>query len=469
MRKVVKYFSLLLIVLYFILSYQYYDIDGMMSAVFFMLIYNIVFVLFNLKKRMLLGAFQITFATFLLGQVIASKLSNVSYFKDNFLLMAEGIKVHIITCLFLSLFAVFIGYAVFEHPHRLLLDRKRFNTAYIKKLQEVSRIVSYLCLPAAILTVLEKIIFVSAFSYGDYYTDFQSYLPSFVWQLATFYEFALFLFLATMPKLKECKFQLLLFFILGCMSLGYGQRNGFVLNLLFILIYAIIRQQANLYNEIWINRKRILIGLLAIPFILIFLYAYGFSRNDQVAENYGWFNNVLAFFYQQGGSVKVIGYERIYATQFPSDFPYSLGYFVDLYQQNPLFRICNVYPSYNTHTIEMAMYGHNFGETLTYLDNPSAYLAGMGLGSCYIAEIYHDFGYVGVFLINFFYGILFALIFKFLGRNIWSIFFLFLILRRVLYAPRADALGVFAIVFSVSIWAFILAMHFWTKNSCHSK
>ncbi len=59
---------------------------------------------------------------------------------------------------------------------------------------------------------------------------------------------------------------------------------------------------------------------------------------------------------------------------------------------------------YNGNSIENALYGHSLAHRLSYLEYGDYYLQGHGVGSCYIAELYHDFGVIGVMAGNYIYG-----------------------------------------------------------------
>ena len=77
--------------------------------------------------------------------------------------------------------------------------------------------------------------------------------------------------------------------------------------------------------------------------------------------------------------------------------------------------------------------------TLGYTVMNSAYLAGRGTGSSYIAELYQDFGYTGIILGNILYSFLLARITKnedndsLLKKSIK-----FMIITQLLWAPRGS-------------------------------
>lgn len=473
MTKFLRYITFIAIICIFSIFYSNRDVKGVEYSTMAMLVFNIFFSLQDPKRRFIFLAFQITFAVFLLGQDIASLLETRNglfsrVIEEEFI---NSTILHIYLTLFTSLIAVYLGYALNEQDYSITKKNQvDLNNKYNIKLREYSKkFMNFFCIFAIAITI-EKAIFVQATGYVEYYTSFHSILPSFFYRFETLYEISLFLYLATLPRWKECRIALLIYFVIGLVSLGYGQRNGFVLNTLFIAIYFSIRHLFKFYGkeEVWINKKRIVTIIIALPFLMYFLYTFGSTRVDEKAKSFNNpIDNTLAFFHQQGGSIRLIGYEKELDdnNQFPKDAaPYTFGYLIDLYQQNAIFKAFKIYPSYAPLTVERAMKGHNFGETITYLYDHRYYFAGMGLGSCYIAEVHHDFGLIGVFLISFLYGLIFTLVYKYASRNPWSLFFGLTITMYILYAPRSAALLFLNQILAPSTIIFILFIVFLMKK-----
>lgn len=444
-----NYIFVTFLTLIFIYCYSSGDVVATEYCTFGMLFFNIFFALQDIKRRFIFFAFQVTFLVFLLGQNFASLLatSDGVFLKSVEEEFSVRTQLYIYLALFLSLLGVFFGYAMNEQRKsnlkKMCVD---VSSIYIIKLRSYSKRFMYFFSVFAIAVIVEKAIFVQTVGYVDYYTTFHSFLPNFFYRFEALYEASLFLFLATFPRWEECRIALLIYFLIGCVSLGFGQRNGFVLNMLFLGIYFSIRHLYKVYgnSEVWINKKRMILVAVSIPFLLLFLYSFGSTRFENKAEDYGNpIDNTLAFFAQQGGSVRLIGYEKDFTDRgmFPSDVPpYTFGYLIDLYQQNALFKALGVYPSYKPQSAELAMKGHSFGNTITYLYDHIYYFAGFGLGSCYIAEVHHDFGLIGVFLISFLYGFIFSLVYKYATKNVWALFICFMTIMSILYAPRSAAI-----------------------------
>ena len=84
------------------------------------------------------------------------------------------------------------------------------------------------------------------------------------------------------------------------------------------------------------------------------------------------------------------------------------------------------------------------------------YLKGGGWGSCYIAELYADFGYIGVFLGNILYGVLINGVLKGISKknSIWLTACGFLVIDSLFKAPRGtfdDFLRNFEYIYNLGI------------------
>ncbi|MCR5421175.1 MAG: O-antigen polysaccharide polymerase Wzy family protein, partial [Lachnospiraceae bacterium] len=403
-----------------------------------------------------------------LGQILFTDVAKISLFQPAFILdFTDDVKKHIYVTLYISLISVYIGYRLWEKKNQISNVVFDMNTDYVKILRNLSEKAMYFFFFFALLENGEKMVFVQQVSYIEYYTDFHSSLPTLFLKFANFYDISFYLYIATLPPKKEAMKSLLCFFIIGCISIGYGQRNGFVLNMLIAIIYIFFRDYNRFYgsDEKWLSRKMVIGMLCILPLLLMFLFAFSSWRSDnEVDSKLTAVDMLYGFFYGQGGSYRIIGYDSIYGGQFPSSFPYSLGYFVDMYEQNYLFKFLGIAPSYAPHTAEAALNGHNYGEIISYFAIPEEYLNGAGVGSCYIAEIYHDFGYVGVVLINMLYGAIFASFNRHSLKSVWRLFIFFCIIMNILYAPRASALYFITNIISVSFLGYVILMRMIVNN-----
>ena len=86
------------------------------------------------------------------------------------------------------------------------------------------------------------------------------------------------------------------------------------------------------------------------------------------------------------------------------------------------------------------------------------------MGSCYIAEVFHDFGYIGIAIVNCIYGWLFANFnyIKYRGPIFMGISLL--MMQSLLMAPRAYADGFIGSVLDLSNIEILLLI--WLVSKC---
>ncbi len=166
------------------------------------------------------------------------------------------------------------------------------------------------------------------------------------------------------------------------------------------------------------------------------MYVFNAYREGLQTTVNGVFNRMFAFFNEMGGSIRVIGYGYEYKAAFNPEINYTLSQITKIITDNRIFSGLFGTTIYSGQTIQNALYGNNYGGTLTYLVMPHNYLAGIGLGSSYIAEVYHDFGYFGVAFISLLFGFIIAKISLRIEKNPYWGGVIFLMMKDIIYAPR---------------------------------
>ena len=89
-------------------------------------------------------------------------------------------------------------------------------------------------------------------------------------------------------------------------------------------------------------------------------------------------------------------------------------------------------------TAAYAMQGNGYSYTLSYLYYPERFLVGHGLGSCYIAELYQDMGYFGVFLGNVILGMAIRNVFTLSKNSVLKNAVVFYMFKLLMLTPRND-------------------------------
>ena len=179
----------------------------------------------------------------------------------------------------------------------------------------------------------------------------------------------------------------------------------------------------------------------------LFLMVYIRSDRDRSMSE----NLLISFFYQQGVSVEVIGYTYDCENLFPDGKVYLLGDITDYFRHNIFARLLFGTKSIEPHSIEHALGDNSLDAALTYYVKPDFYLAGGGLGGCYVAEAWKDLGYFGICLVSFLYGILLAKIPLWCRKNLWIGSVGLVMFNQIIFAPRAHAIKPIFVFFSLNV------------------
>lgn len=395
--------------------------------------------------------FLLSLFTFLMGGFLLN-LFNDEYYT----LFSMNAYAHIAISLFLSIFFSSIAYDLtYENLKTVDIsnENKEEDNDKLLRVRKASLWVFYGLSLFSIITNAEKAIFVRTNSYMSYYTDYVSRLPSVFLNLASISEVGFFVYLATMPSKQHCRIPMIWYLAISAMSLGFGQRNGFVMSLIFIIIYITIRHKKD--QEKWITRKGIIICLVAVPFFIAALYSFNYTRSNRNVKVTGIDKQIVAFFDEQSYSSRIIGYGYEFKDEIKKNgVNYSVSQLANIVLQNTFVRSLFGTRTLYGRTAENALYGNNFGNAITYKVMPMNYLAGIGMGTSYIAEAYHDFGYLGIVLSNILYGILIAIFQRrknTIAENKAHPYFtalLFMSLINVLYAPRSIVFGFISLTFT---------------------
>lgn len=386
--------------------------------------------------------FLFSLFTFLMGGFLLN-IGNEEYFS---VYSHEG-YLHIAKCLLFCMAFSSISYDFFcarKCNDTIKIEKKdKLNVLRIRK---SAMLIFYFFSIFSVIVNGEKVLFVRSNTYLQYYTEYDSSLPSVFGNLASVSEIAYYVFMATMPSKKQCAKPTILFLLINAMSLGYGQRNGFVVSFLFVVIYYAIRNKLD--GETWITKRAVIITLIATPFLISALYAFNYVRSGQEVKVSGIGNQILAFFDEQSVSSKVVGYGYEYKASIKENgVNYLFSQLTNIITQNVVVQKIFGTVGYTGNTINNALYGSNFGHAITYKVMPANYLQGIGMGTSYVAETYHDFGYFGVVLINVLYGALLSLFQKKRFVNLvnkahpYIVALLLMGLSNIIYAPRNITFG----------------------------
>lgn len=440
--EMVEYFS----------GYSDYMLIPLLALFGYMMIYSVR----DLTKNIVLLLFLVAFFTFLMGRLILPVIISQSVYNTLFfswISFTDETYKHVYLSLYLALLFIFVGYKYEQDKQSFVLEPK-FNpeSMYIGCIRKLSKKVAYFSAPFSILIILEKALFVLSHGYEQIFIGYETSLPVVVLILSTLFDKSCFLFLATLPDKMESKIIISLYTIISISNLLAGDRGEAMMAVFVIVGYLFIRNRLYSNNEKWISKFGVISLFAAAPVVVSLLLAISYLRTDSEFNFDGLGVAVSAFFFQQGSSVNVIACSYQDAYMLPQGKIYSLGAVIDYFGNNYVSRFVTGSAPLKVGSVELATEGNSLDAAITYLESPDFYFNGGGMGSSFIAEAWHDFGYIGIILFSIFYGVVLGKIPKLCARNVWIAVIALIFLKYIMYAPRARATGFVVATLSVSFW-----------------
>lgn len=413
----------------------------------------------KIGRRSVLFVYLLVFFTFLIGREFVEQV-----FKYKIESFPDAVNIHAWICLIISVLTIWAFYAVFEkyNNKKDLINKKKH---YIDENPFVRQISIYIYVFTWLFAILSRIIvgrYVSSNSYWDYYTGYSEYLAGntilyLVSKIELIMPVALSLYTASMPSQKKFIIPGSMYVLYLVLSLLSGQRATFMLGLLFFVFYFLFRQEIN-PEEKWFEKKYIIMGIIVFPILMYLMTALSYWRGSTESVNLNLFTGLESFIYDQGVSLNAIKNAFIHSDSIPKQI-YSLEFL----HGGLLARLFGI-PIYHGNTVEHAMHGGSFTHSLGYTMLGSMYLAGRGTGSSYIAEVYYDLGYLGVFLGNIIYAYVLANISRIGARNnTYIVAIRFYIINQLLWAPRGSFSGFIATLFTPTTLITFLFVYFIDK------
>lgn len=435
--------------MFFLILFFAFSIDGLSAAVFLVWLNMMFYSYKDLGSRGMLFAFGIAFFTFLMGRELLERF--FGYQVEDF---SEDIIIHTDIVLLISLTTIFIFYIIFKSVNRKKNKKKieksqnSADTKYVGAIRSISLRMFYISVVLSIIYTFIVGYYVITGGYFNYYTgDFKNmisgnFIVNILDKVDQMLPIILSCYFATMPGRKSCnKVSIFYMFYLG-LTLITGQRSTIVLGILWLFIYYLFRKIQD-KAEKWINRRLLIMAIVAIPVGLIVLSLLTQWREGTEITFNGLFEEIRSFFYQQGVSVNVIKRSYQFENRLRADRLYSMEFLYDGILG--VFTNASVFAG---NTVEHATNGYSLAHALSYIMLGNKYLAGQGTGTSYIAELFHDFGYVGVILGNILYAYIMSRI-MYLNKN--RIFFTtikLIIIQQLLWSPRGGFTGFISVLFT---------------------
>ena len=470
-----KLFMYLASILLFIYGIAFRELKALDGAIMACWIGNILFGAGKPKDRGFFLALQVTFFAFLMGRTVSDFfMPGKSAYS-----IPDDVLHHTKVCLYIALSSLGLSYTLFEKikfvsrksdPYKTLQAQsnknavdpdEKYNSKFYITVRNIAKYLSYFTFIFAALLVISKAGQIFMYGYANSYLETSTNLPYLIVKLGDAYPVCFFLFLATMPSKKEVKIPVLLYLLNGILSLGTGKRSDFVVPILIILLYYLVRNQVNSGGSPWLTKKMMIVIGIATPFLLAFLFSWNYIRlglgsgsSYAVTEQTSFFEKLIGFFDELGFSSNIISFGKMYEPQIPNKL-YSIGETLDYLRENIVTQAIVKLPVYRGQTVERALNSTNFSQLITYLRSSSYYLSGRGLGSSYIAEAYHDFGYFGIVLWSWIYSAVLYFGYNFKNKGIIYITISLCALKYILIAPRNVASGFLTIWINLDIWLVV--------------
>ena len=415
-------------------------------AVTILLISNVLMAGSSIQKYILYIVLQILFFLFLIAGPLINSFSN-----DNFFIsFSTNVVNKTWVCYWIAAFSMwlYLFISVLEkktevcNPKSCMQPHKAYD---LPKIRSFSKFIFFVSATAFVVTTFDKIAFRQLYSLQTYYAEYQSRLPSIVVKIADCYLISFSLFLATKPSKKEATMPISVFIVISALTIFYGVRHIITLNILFLIIYTVFRNGDK--GEVWLSKRGIVIGSATFPFVMILLQAFDTIRRNVNFEIYHIkdmlsFNLVKEFFVSQSVSSNILPYGITYQDIIDGPVFYTFGSVYTYLKQNMIVRFFSGEGSYSANSVEAAFQSGNLGARLAYQLYRESYLLGTGMGGSYVADLYVDFSYIGVFLGTILICVVLRYLTNFLRQGSpFKLAFVLVAIRWITYIPRDTYFG----------------------------
>lgn len=418
-------------------------------------IFSILFALQKKQNAIVYFFFLVTFFVFLMGQNVILKIFNYVTETEYLYEFSRGVMSHIYFSMHISLFFISLG-VIYKFPS---INKVKFRITELKRALLTNTFLKVFNVAIIFKYILNGLLAFNTIVFGYAVIDEGrvegGYLLVKAAQIADI-SFIAFLLLA--PCKEKLTRPLILYLGASALSLLGGARGDLMYELVFVFAYLLFRDYVSKINhqrsQVIISKKMMIAILITSPFFLIFLSVFASIRTNNTVESSGFIEGLLGFFIQQGGSYSLIGYvEELKGSLPDTNISYTFG---PLLERIEPFRSNYLQPDRLTYE---AYHGNNLGSTITCMVNPRYYYSGGGFGTQYIAEIYADFGYLGIAFFSFILGLLFSKAVFFNSKNwIFSIL-LASTIPNILAMPRSFYMTFVSALLSVWNIVFLLIVN----------
>lgn len=389
------------------------------------------------KEYVLVCLFLIAFFLFLIGSYLDFLTGNyISSFNNE-------IELFIINMLYFSLVLIWCG-CILNRYLKVIISGNGMNFHFLKSersrflYRKPALIIFWVTYPCYMIEILDKVNFVRHNGYLEYYKTYQ-YSNIFIRYGSITCIFFFFLFLACFPPKKQVFFPFVAYLIANILSIFSGRRTDMVTAMMFIFFYFLYRECVG-DQETWFKKGYIKMVIIATPLLMAFLGYWAYYRSDTVKADKTILDYLFYFISSNGVSKEIIGhaYELKDTLRSLGRHSYTLGFLVRTLSGSNLAQT----------SIEMANSGTSLGASITYIKDIYIYNLGGGFGTCYIAEVWTDFGILGVVIYNLILGLLLTKIGNLKKDDTLQLVLAFYVVQKLFILPRSEALCMITDFFS---------------------
>lgn len=254
-----------------------------------------------------------------------------------------------------------------------------------------------------------------------------------------------------------------LYFLSTIPTLLIGQRNPFILALIFGAAVLYLKNK-----ECWHIKvsKKTMIALVCAAVVLVLVLVlmmsvFAGSRNEQDTGGLNIFDRVLTFIEDQGFTYEMIGQtitNQDYLRKADNNC-YTFAPIVDYYVYGEVGNLLlGTAPIPMGNNAARAHQTNDLAHKISYRALGENYLNGAGLGTSYVMETYIDFGLIGVLLINLFYGFLLIRIGDWFGKELLADTAIIHLLLKVFFIGRDGAIIPFYSLFTLHFIMVVAGM-----------
>lgn len=464
LAKYIQFVLLLGAVSLFVIGKVWTHIDLLLVSLLVLFLANVVYGVQKFRERVLFTLFNCACMFFLFGRNVVQLFSG----EDWQYRFSDDVNVLIITLIFSSMLFLFVGSYVAD---KICVDKREIprtiafgldNEELSRQIQLVSFVLYWICTVFLFACETDKLLFMRGKEYYQYYAEYKSRLPGVFSSIGALAKFCLCLFLATKPSKRLAFFPLAAYLASTVPMFLIGQRNPLISAGLLVFCYYIMRDYADRRDgdlrKPWMGKAETSIILLALPFLLAFLSMYESIRYGKAANTTGIFESILKLLRSQGVTYDIVGKGLAKMDVLGVGTNYTFGPFIVYLISNSISVRLFGTTVIKAQTVESALSGFNFGDSVSYLYLGESFVEGAGLGSSYIIECYLDFGLIGLLIYSAFLGFLLVYSVKYFNRSIAGTFVVMLCMISIFMVPRASALRFAVLLVYVPMFLMLFAI-----------